>query len=321
VVLTAGLSGWLASNSEPQQVIYLTLFLPFLSILGTFFIKKNNDKLNNNKFSRENFDWKIIGGGATLIALSILSFQFEIAFKQEIIFAITFGLLLYMMWLVTKKLPRQNFYILLSVMMALFLFRATPSVGAGASWWLIDELKFDEIFLGILQQISAVVGLVVLWFISGWVVKSSTKKVLLFLAVVGALLNFPELAVYYGWHENIGWTAREVFLLDTAAGSPLSYISMIPVLSLIAFYAPAENRGTWFAIGSSFMNLALSGGAILTKYLNEFFIITREVKDEMGNILTAADYSQLGNLMITVVVIGFLMGIFGILFFLRKYKV
>ena len=44
--------------------------------------------------------------------------------------------------------------------------------------------------------------------------------------------------------------------------------------------------------------------ALGTKYLNEIFTITREVKDKVTNVIqTTADYSELGLLLITVTVL------------------
>ena len=44
---------------------------------------------------------------------------------------------------------------------------------------------------------------------------------------------------------------------------------------------------------ASFTNLALSASALGTKYLNEIFTVTREVKDKVsGEIQTTADYSE-----------------------------
>ena len=40
--------------------------------------------------------------------------------------------------------------------MIIFVFRAMPTAGAGASWWQIDVLQFDEAFFGTLRLISAV---------------------------------------------------------------------------------------------------------------------------------------------------------------------
>jgi len=55
---------------------------------------------------------------------------------------------------------------------------------------------------------------------------------------------------------------------------------------------------------ASFTNLALSASSLLTKYLNQLFTVTREVRDRAtGEIATAADYSLLGWLLITVALI------------------
>jgi hypothetical protein len=81
---------------------------------------------------------------------------------------------------------------------------------------------------------------------------------------------------------------------------------MIPLLTLIAFYAPAGHRATWFALMASLMNLALVAGQLQTKYLNELFIIQR------------GDYSELGLLLIAAAVLGFVLPIGAILFFGRR---
>jgi hypothetical protein len=55
---------------------------------------------------------------------------------------------------------------------------------------------------------------------------------------------------------------------------------------------------------ASFTNLALSLSQLGTKYLNQIFIVTREVKDPAGVIKVAANYGELGMLLITVTLIG-----------------
>jgi hypothetical protein len=79
---------------------------------------------------------------------------------------------------------------------------------------------------------------------------------------------------------------------------------MIPLLAWIAKNAPTHLKATFFAVFASFTNLALSASALGTKYLNEIFTITREVKDKVTNVIqTTADYSELGLLLITVTVL------------------
>ena len=115
--------------------------------------------------------------------------------------------------------------------------------------------------------------------------------------------------MYYGFHHwsssltNGVVDARFIAIINTALESPLGQVSMIPLLAWIAKNAPNHLKATFFAIFASFTNLALSANALGTKYLNEIFIITREVKDKITNtVLNVADYSELGLLLITVTV-------------------
>jgi hypothetical protein len=59
---------------------------------------------------------------------------------------------------------------------------------------------------------------------------------------------------------------------------------------------------------ASFTNLALSLSTLGTKYLNQFFTVTREVRDPgTGAVIVAADYSELGYLLITVTALSLLL--------------
>ena len=65
---------------------------------------------------------------------------------------------------------------------------------------------------------------------------------------------------------------------------------------------------------ASFTNLALSASSLGTRYLNEIFVITREVRDRLADITTtAADYSELGWLLISVALIGLLVPLLSVL--------
>jgi hypothetical protein len=75
--------------------------------------------------------------------------------------------------------------------------------------------------------------------------------------------------------EAFGFGARASTTAIAAAASPFAQLSMIPLLTLIAFYAPAGHRATWFALMASLMNMALVAGQLQTKYLNELFIVQR----------------------------------------------
>jgi hypothetical protein len=132
--------------------------------------------------------------------------------------------------------------------------------------------------------------------------------------------------MYYGFHN---WTAsltndvvdaRFIAIINTGLESPLGQVSMIPLLAWIAKNAPAHLKATFFAIFASFTNLALSANALGTKYLNEIFIITRAVKDKVtGVILSTADYSELGIMLIIVTLLTLFTPIIAV-WFVQKSK-
>jgi hypothetical protein len=119
--------------------------------------------------------------------------------------------------------------------------------------------------------------------------------------------------MYYGLHE---WTARHtgglvdqrvIALIDTALESPLGQIAMIPMLAWIAQAAPANLKATYFAVMASFSNLALSAAQLGTKYLNQVYTVSREVRERAsGAVSVAQDYSELGVLLISVTVVALL---------------
>ena len=78
--------------------------------------------------------------------------------------------------------------------------------------------------------------------------------------------------------------------------------------------APANLKATYFAVMASFTNLALSASQLGTKYLNMLFTVTREVKDPAsGAVKVAADYSQLGELIVAAMLLGFALPFLAIL--------
>ena len=98
--------------------------------------------------------------------------------------------------------------------------------------------------------------------------------------------------------------ARFIAIIDTAVESPLGQIAMIPMLAWIARSAPQNLKATFFAVMASFTNLALSASQLGTRYLNQIFTVSREVRDPVTEKITvSADYSELGWLLITVTLI------------------
>ena len=266
-------------------------------------------------------NWWILGGSLLFVVFSVVMGFSDIPYNEEIIFAGSFAIVSFLVVRLTRELEPDARETLLGTAIVIFVFRAVPGPGPGATWWTIDELGFDQHFLAVLSLIGSGLTLVGMFLFRRFMAERSITYVVGFLTLCGTVFMAPTLAMYYGLHH---WTAamtngvvdaRFIALVDTALESPLGQIAMIPMLAWIARCAPANLKATYFAIMASFTNLALSLSQLGTKYLNEMYTVTREVKNQAtGVVQVPADYGELGSLLIAVTVIGLALPFGAILF-------
>jgi uncharacterized membrane protein len=217
------------------------------------------------------------------------------------------AIVVFLMIRLLKVLDEDARRVLVGTAIIIFVYRAMPSTGAGETWWMNDVLKFDQQFFSVLSLVAGGLALFGMFIFRRFMAEKSIAYIIGFLTIVGGLLFLPNIGMYYGVHE---WTgahtngvvdARFIAVVSTAVESPLQQVSMIPMLAWIANSAPAHLKATFFAVMASFTNLALSLGQLGTKYVNQLYEVTREVKDQVtGEIKVPADYSELGLLFITV---------------------
>ncbi len=261
-------------------------------------------------------NWWILGGSLAFVAFTVGLGLSDVPYDQEIIFAGSMAIVLFLMGQLVRVLDSDSRRVLVGTAIVIFVYRAMPTPGAGQTWWMIDELGFDQQFLAILSLISSALTLVGLFLFRRFMAERSIAYVVVVLTMAATVLYLPIVGMYHGLHE---WTAsvtggvvdaRFIALVDTALESPLGQVAMVPMLAWIANSAPAGMKATFFAVMASFTNLALSASQLGTKYLNQLFVVTREVKDAAtGSVTVPADYGQLGDLMLTAMAIGFLVPI------------
>lgn len=271
-------------------------------------------------------DWWILGGSLTFVIFTLTMGLMRVPYNQEIIFAGSMAIVLFLMNKLLKELSSSARHTLVGTAIVIFVFRALPGPGAGASWWQIDELGFDQQFLSLLSLIGSSLALFGMFIFRRFMAEKSIYYVVGFLTVVGSLLSLPIVGMFYGLHE---WTsrltyglvdARFIAVVDTAIESPLGQVAMIPMLAWIANSAPAHLRATFFAVMASFTNLALSLSSLGTKYLNKIFIISREVMDPLtGNMIKPSNYSELGILLLTVTSLGLILPL-GTIFLVNRFS-
>lgn len=324
-----------------QRIYLLALIIPFVSVLGLgvawLLRRRHREVLIRQGITREQAvqmvdarehtaegtqpNWWILGGSLLFAAFTVTVGLGGLPYREEIVFAGSMGIVLFLMARLVRELEPDKRLTLVGTAVVVFLFRAIPGSGPGATWWMIDHLKFDQQFLSVLSLIGSTLTLLGMFVFRRFMAERSIAYVVGFLTIIGTLLALPIVSMFYGLHE---WTARMtggivdarfIALIDTALESPLGQISMIPMLAWIANSAPANLKATFFAVMASFTNLALSLSQLGTKYLNEIFVVTREVKDAAsGAIQTPADYSQLGPLLIVQVLLGLALPFAAIMF-------
>ena len=309
------------------QVYLLALLIPAISVSGvllaTLQLRRRRRALQMQGLSAEEVERLLVvrnektqpnfwyfGGGLAFVIMTLVIGLTSPPFSQEIVFAGSMMIVLFLMTRLIKELTPERARVLLGTALIIFVFRAVPLPGAGATWFEIDILGFDQQFLAILSLLASILTLIGMVVLRPIMATRSIAYIVVILTIVGGVLSIPNIALYYGIHE---WTAplsggvvdaRFIAVIDTALESPLGQIAMIPMLAWIAKNAPSHLKATFFAVMASFTNLALSASSLLTKYLNQVFTVTREVRDRAtGEITMTADYSLLGWLLITVAVI------------------
>jgi hypothetical protein len=256
-------------------------------------------------------DWLILGGSAAFVVFSLATGVGGVPYAEEIIFVGSMAIVVFLIRRLMGELAPNLRAPLMGTAIIIFVFRAVPLPGAGATWFQIDVLGFDQQFISVLSLITSVLTLAGLVVLRPLMASRSIAHIVVLLTVAGGVLSLPSIGLYYGvQHWTAAWTdgvvdARFIAIMDTALESPLGQVAMIPMLAWIARNAPANLKATFFAVMASFTNLALAASALLTKYLNQVFVVTREVLNPAtGAVEIAADYGDLGWLLISVALVG-----------------
>ena len=322
-------SGTETLNEEQRVALYADVYvyalvIPLVSVLGVFLAKFLSYRTQKAATLQERhvpasitherknteINWSILLGSLAFVIFSVGVGVSNIPFSQEIVFGGSAAIILFLMRSLMRYMSASQRNTIIGTAVIIFVFRAMPSPGPGMTWFEIDKLFFDEYFFSILSLLASALTLVGIVFLRSFMAHNSIAKIVAILSLLSAFLFLPSIGMVYGFHL---WTssitgglvdAKFIAIINTALESPLGQVAMIPLLAWIAKNAPENMKATFFAVFASFTNLALSASALGSKYLNQIFVITREVKDKVtGNIVSSADYSELGILMITVALV------------------
>lgn len=314
-----------------RDVYLMSLVIPVISVLGVILAsimrRREESQLRASGLSQAEIrsrrdaaiekthpNWWILGGSLVFVIFTLGMGFSQYTYNQEVIFLGSMFIVSFLIFRLTKELNPEARKLLIGTAIIIFVFRALPTPGPGMTWWMIDDLKFDQGFFSVLSLIGSVLTLAGMFIFRRFMADHSIAYVIGALTIAGTLLSLPFIGMFYGLHE---WAAahtggvvdaRFIAVVNTALESPLGQIAMIPMLAWIANSAPARLKATFFAVMASFTNLALSLSQLGTKYLNQMYTVTREVKDPTSGVVqTPADYSELGILIWISIILGLIM--------------
>lgn len=311
--IVAGTGGWLAKVFSYEVMYEISLVIPLISVLGVIFgtlmQRQRRRQLRSQGFPEAEIrkmlepreqrpapNWPILAGSGLFVAVTLAVGLSDVALREEMILTGSMGILILLIALLLREMEPAKRREIAGIAFVVFVFRAMPTAGAGAGWWQIDALGFDEAFFGTLRQVSSILVIVGMIALRGWMGRRSVPYIVVFLSLYGAVMSLPYLGMFYGLHDwtmaHFGFGARTIAIIDTMADSPMNQVAMIPMLAWIAREAPRNQKATYFAVMAAFTNLALSASSLATKYVNRIFVIER------------GQYGELGNLLIAVILIG-----------------
>ena len=316
--LVAGLGGWLAKTLSYVVMYWMSLIIPLISVMGVVlanFIQRRRRLPSRSTGPVEagappkaveaahalQPNWSILGGSSLFVVIALIFGLSDLTFKKEIILLGSLGVIIYLMNKILGTLSPAKRREIIGIAVIVFVFRAMPTFGAGASWWEIDVLKFDEAFFGTLRQISSILAILGMFGLRGWMARRPLPYLVVFLSLYSAVMMLPFIGMFYGLHDwtraTFGFGARTIAVIDTMADSPLGQVAMVPMLAWIAREAPKNQKATYFAVMAAFTNLALSASNLATESINKIFVIER------------GQYDELGMLMITVTILSLILPI------------
>jgi len=162
-----------AEKGAAYLFIYqLALLIPLVSVLGVLLAswlrrrrlvhyvrqgmtRKQAATLVDVHPERPPVNWWILGGGLAFAALSIGIGLSNFPGAQEIVFATSMVIVVFLISRLARELDAESAKVLVGTAIIIFAFRAIPTTGAGTSWWMIDDLGFDQQFLAVLSLIAS----------------------------------------------------------------------------------------------------------------------------------------------------------------------
>jgi MFS family permease len=263
--------GWIARLTEPGEFAFLLVLTSYAmatasTLCGALLAENGQSFRLSSRFVSQQWLWFYIAimassfvGGALverLPALTALQAAAGIAAVAPIAMVLASLLLLDERKVTASRLEiRRTLQSLLSaaksaklylIALFLFLYAFAPGFGTPLYYFMTDELKFSQAYIGILGSIASA-GWIAGALVHRWLLRTMSSKALLYLSIVLGTLSAASFLLL---------TDEVTAALVNFANGAAMMIATIASLTLVADYCPRRSEGFAFAGLMSVMNLA-----------------------------------------------------------------
>lgn len=301
MIVAALIGGILASKYQYKDIISFALLIPLLSLISIKF----NYGINSIE-SAEGLQLSIIIPAIAAFTISFFIKLLKLNIAYELVFTINLLFIVFIFKRLDVSIPRvENKMPIIYMFMIIFFYSMRPDFSPSLKWWQIDVLGFDPTFFSYLEQSTVIFGVIGTWYLGKILIKYDLVKITTLFTIVGATLKLPVAFVALEldkWTEqHLGFGAKAIIFLDTSLQAPFNFAYMVPVWAYFSAYAPKQRRFTWFAWVASMINLAMSAGEIISRYISIIF------PNQKG------DYTNIAGMVLTTIALDFLIPIGAIL--------
>lgn len=155
----------------------------------------------------------------------------------------------------------------LLIILFLFLWNFSPAYGTPFFYYMVDELKFSKLFIGILGSMGAVgaaLGAIAFKFISPRV---AIKNLLIFSIFIGGLGTFFSLIYLVPVIKTAPILIKILAVAERLIFGPLGMVAFLTMLTYAGQKTETLVAGTMFAFLTSIINLGAIGSQFLGGFL------------------------------------------------------
>ena len=159
-----------------REIYMMALSIPVISVLGialaAWIRHRTGQRMLAEGVSREEVEkalavhvektepnWWILGGSLAFVIFTLVMGFSDYKYNEEVIFLGSFVIIVFLIAKLTLELTETARSTLIGTIAIVFVFRAMPTPGPGITWWMIDDLGFDQQFFSVLSLIGSVLTL------------------------------------------------------------------------------------------------------------------------------------------------------------------